>query len=373
MNVIDLFSGVGGFSTGFEKAGFKIVAANEIDPIISESYMKNHPDTIMYNCNISDFIKELRIYKNNVDIIIGGPPCQGFSMAGSRIRNKKSFLIDERNYLFRYYFEVVQFIEPKYFVMENVPGMLSMEKGLIIDEIEKIFSDESNFKKGKYYLYKTILNAADYGVPQERKRLVIIGSKRKIDFDLLIKQTKDELMKEEVQLNVSIYDAISDLNYLSSGEGRFEQKYKTTPLTYYQKARRKNSENLYNHIATNHNNVALSRIKQLLPGEKRGDLKDSDRIKSIHSGAYGRMRWEDKSKTLITRFDTPSSGVYIHPEQNRTITPREAARLQSFDDDFVFYGNKSSIIKQIGNAVPPILANFIAKVLINAEREDSNG
>ena len=363
MKVIDLFAGVGGLSSGFRKAGYDIVLANEIDKSISDSYKKNHPDTLMINDDIKNFIPYLDELNDKVDVIIGGPPCQGFSMAGARIRKKNAFLEDPRNFLFRNYFEVVQKVEPKYFIMENVPGMLSMSNGKIIEEIENLFSDETNFKKGKYYIYKQVLCASDYGVPQDRHRLIIFGSKKKKAFE----ETKNRMIKSGEIKKATIYDAISDLNYLSSGEGDFEQDYKNKPLTEYQKERRKNSKILYNHKATTHNKVAIDRINELKPGGRRLDLKEGKNIKSVHSGAYGRMRWEDLSKTIITRFDTPSSGVYIHPEQARTITPREAARLQSFDDDFIFYGNKSSVIKQIGNAVPPLLAYYLANVIKDVE------
>lgn len=367
MKVIDLFAGVGGLSSGFRKAGYDIVLANEIDKSISDSYKKNHPDTLMINDDIKNFIPYLDELNDKVDVIIGGPPCQGFSMAGARIRKKNAFLEDPRNFLFRNYFEVVQKVEPKYFIMENVPGMLSMSNGKIIEEIENLFSDETNFKKGKYYIYKQVLCASDYGVPQDRHRLIIFGSKKKINFKKAFEETKNRMIKSGEIKKATIYDAISDLNYLSSGEGDFEQDYKNKPLTEYQKERRKNSKNLYNHKATTHNKVAIDRINELKPGGRRLDLKEGKNIKSVHSGAYGRMRWEDLSKTIITRFDTPSSGVYIHPEQARTITPREAARLQSFDDDFIFYGNKSSVIKQIGNAVPPLLAYYLANVIKDVE------
>lgn len=373
MNVIDLFSGVGGFSAGFEKAGYNIVLANEIDKDIAESYKKNHPNTIMINEDIKNLVPKVEKYKGKVDVIIGGPPCQGFSMAGARIRTNNTFLNDPRNYLFRNYFSIVQTIEPKYFVMENVPGMLSMKDGKIIEEIERIFSDENNFKNGRYYLYKRVLSANEYGVPQERKRLIIFGSKEKLQFEKLFEDTKKQMEQEGKIKRVTIYDAISDLNWLESGEGNFEQGYKIEPKSEYQVERRKKSSSLYNHIATKHNEKALDRIKQLKQGGRRLDLEDGEKIKSVHSGAYGRMRWDDISKTIITRFDTPSSGVYIHPEMNRTLTPREAARIQSFDDDFVFYGSKSSVIKQIGNAVPPLLANYIATVIKNAEGGEYNG
>ena len=374
MRVIDLFAGVGGMSEGFRKAGYKVILANEIDKSISESYVKNHPETEMINDDIKNILPIIKEKKLDVDVIIGGPPCQGFSMAGARIRANKSeqFLNDPRNFLFRHYFSIVQETEPQFFVMENVPGMLSMSNGEIIKEIENIFSNDNNFKNGRYYLYKKILNAHDYGVPQERHRLVIIGSKKDIDFEKILEVTRLEMIETGEISQRTIEDAISDLNWLESGEGSFEQEYRIDSLTDYQKERRKGSKKLYNHIATNHNEVALSRMRELKQGGRRLDLKDGERIKSVHSGAYGRMRWDEPSKTIITRFDTPSSGVYVHPERTRTITAREAARIQSFDDNFVFYGNKTSINKQIGNAVPPLLAYYLAKVIKKASEYYDN-
>lgn len=368
MNVIDLFSGVGGFSSGFRKAGYNIVLANEIDESIAESYSKNHPETLMINDDIKNILPKIKEYQGKVDVIIGGPPCQGFSMAGARIRTNKSsaFLDDPRNYLFRHYFAVVQEVEPEFFVMENVPGMLSMSDGQIIKEIESLFMDATNFKKGPYHIFKKVLVASDYGVPQDRYRLIIFGTKKDIDIEKLFDDVHREMVAKGEIVHHTIGDAISDLNWLESGEGSFEQEYKIPAMTQYQKDRRINSTVLRNHIATKHNDVAVRRIKELQPGGRRLDLSEGENIKSVHSGAYGRMRWEELSKTIITRFDTPSSGVYIHPERTRTLTPREAARIQSFDDDFVFYGNKSSVIKQIGNAVPPLLAYYLAKVIQKA-------
>lgn len=370
MKLLDLFAGVGGLSIGFKKAGFDVILANEIDKEIAESYQKNHPDTKMINDDIKNILPLVKKYKGKINGIIGGPPCQGFSMAGKRIRTKYALLDDPRNYLFRNYFAIVQELEPDFFVIENVPGMLSMKKGKIIEEIEKIFTDKDNFKKGPYTLYKQVLNAYDYGVPQTRHRLVIIGCKKKVDIKKIMDATRNEMIKSKEIVMHTIGDAISDLNYLESGEGKFEQDYKYSPKTNYQKDRRKGSSKLYNHIATKHNSRAMTRIVKLKPGDRRLDLPDGKNIKSVHSGAYGRMRWDEPAKTIITRFDTPSSGVYVHPERQRTITAREAARLQSFDDKYVFFGSKSSIIKQIGNAVPPLLAYYLARVVLNIYKKE---
>ena len=166
----------------------------------------------MINEDIKNILPQLDGLNSKIDVIIGGPPCQGFSMAGARIRENKStqFLNDPRNYLFRNYFQIVQKIEPKYFIMENVPGMLSMQNGRIIEEIERLFTDDKNFKKGRYYIHKQILNAYDYGVPQERHRLIIIGSKVEVDFETILAEVKQLMVANGEIAQYTIYDAISD-------------------------------------------------------------------------------------------------------------------------------------------------------------------
>ncbi|SHF98088.1 DNA cytosine methyltransferase [Ornithinibacillus halophilus] len=384
MNVIDLFAGAGGFSAGFKRAGYNIILANEIDKQIAYTYQKNFKDTLMINEDIQNLAENFDELVNqnlaenfsnkeeilqglqNIDVVIGGPPCQGFSMAGGRIRKKNAFLEDPRNYLFKFYFKIIQRFEPKYFVIENVPGMKSLKNGLILEEIINTFEDESNFKNGRYYLTTKVVSADEFGVPQARKRFIIIGSKfAEVDMDMGLKVVKRNMQlidKKRFEKN-TLYDAISDLNYLEHSEGSIEQDYLLEPVSYYQLARRSNSETLYNHIASKHNDIALSRIKQIKPGQNYKDLKDVEKIKSVHSGSYGRLEWNKVAMTITTRFDTPSAGRVIHPERHRALTPREAARIQSFDDDFIFYGNKTSIGTQIGNAVPPLLAEVLGNLI----------
>lgn len=381
MKVIDLFSGAGGFSKGFERAGFDTLIANEIDPMIANTYEKNHSNVLMINESIEDFVQnidntidtklesmenrqraeEIRENLNNIDVIIGGPPCQGFSMAGARNRQANDFIEDPRNYLFRYYFNVIQRFEPNYFVMENVQGLENMNNGEILNEIIRLFEDENNFRRGRYYLSRKVISADELGVPQARKRLIIIGSKyESIDIDNSIERVKQRLNIPE---RVTLEEAISDLNYLEIGEGEQVQEYRTEAKSQYQNERRRTTNLLYNHVAPKHNEVALDRIRRILPGQNWKNLEESNTIKSVHSGAYGRLEWDSQSMTITTRFDTPSAGRVIHPERHRALTPREAARIQSFDDDFIFYGNKTSIGKQIGNAVPPLVAEVLANII----------
>ena len=344
LHVIDLFSGVGGFSLGFRTNGFDIVLANEIDKQIAQSYMKNHPKTLMINedirnININTVFGE---YKNSIDVIIGGPPCQGFSQKGQR----KS-INDERNFLFKYFYKVVEFIKPKYFVMENVPNLLTTENGYFKNEIKELFD------KLGYSINAEVLNASDYGVPQNRKRAIILGKLgyEKLDFP------------EPLKIHTTIWDAISDLAYLESGEGESKQDYKYLPQSTYQKLLRHNSEYLYNHIATKHSDIALERLKLIPPNKGREVLPKEHLTKSIFSGTWSRMIKDSISVTITTRFDTPSSGKFTHPFLNRALTVREAARIQSFPDNFIFYGPKGSQMKQVGNAVPPLLSKEIAKVI----------
>ena len=355
--VIDLFAGVGGMSLGFEMAGFEVVLANEYDKEIAEAYVKNHPDIKMIAEDITSLSLEdvFSEYCGKIDVIIGGPPCQGFSQKGQR-----KTIHDERNFLFKYFVKVVELVQPRYFVMENVPNLLTAEKGYFKKEIEEMFRTLG------YILNSDVLNAADYGVPQNRRRAVIIGKKADADKEKVV-------LPQKVQDKVTIWDAISDLAYLESGEGETEQKYKLEPNSAYQKYMRKGSDRLFNHQATKHSKLALERLK-LLPPEKGKEVLPQEHLtKSIYSGTWSRMVKNDVSVTITTRFDTPSSGRFTHPYLNRAITVREAARIQSFPDDFVFTGTKSAQMKQVGNAVPPLLAKAIAEVIKkDMEMEEQN-
>ena len=298
-----------------------------------------------------DLSKVFGEYVNKIDVVIGGPPCQGFSQKG-----KRKTINDERNFLFKHYVEVVKFVKPKYFVMENVPNLLTAEKGFFLNEIKGLFKDYG------YSIRYGILNAADYGVPQNRRRAIIIGKylANPPELPLPCKQ------------KVTIWDAISDLAYLESGEGEFEQEYRNSPKSDYEKKMRKESKILYNHMATKHSALALERLSLIPPNAGKEVLPKKHITKSVYSGTWSRMKQNDVAVTITTRFDTPSSGKFTHPFLNRAITVREAARLQSFPDTFKFIGSKMSQMKQVGNAVPPLLARKIAHVIMNDIKRDNN-
>ena len=350
--VIDLFAGVGGLSLGFEMAGFKVALANEYDPSIAEAYKKNRPNTKM----IVEDITKLPVdetfgpYEGKVDVVIGGPPCQGFSQKG-----KRKSINDPRNFLFRYYYEVVNRVKPKYFVIENVPNLLTTEDGYFKDEIVELFSGIG------YAVSCGVLCAADFGVPQDRHRTCIIGK--------LGAAEPVELPKPN-GVHTTIWDAISDLSYLESGEGAEEQSYRGGPKSEYQRMLRDGSDELCNHIATRHSKVTLERLRMIAPECGKEMLPEEHHTKSIYSGTWCRMKKDGIAKTITTRYDTPSSGEFTHPYLDRAITTREAARIQSFPDSFHFYGSKSSQMKQVGNAVPPLLGKAIAeRILEDMENE----
>lgn len=354
-NVIDLFAGCGGLSFGFEKAGFNIVKAVEYDKNIAEAYKENHKNTILLVDDIKNVDNNDNFTDLNVDVIIGGPPCQGFSMAGARIRN--GFIDDPRNYLFKHYLNIVKIVKPEIFILENVKGILNIKKGEIFKEIKKSFEDPDNFDGNPYKIQYKVVKASDFGIPQKRERTIIIGSRFDFDLETEINNTKEYIINN---IDKSFFDSVSVWDAISNLPDPTEDGIVTClPIeNNYQKFLSSDNNITYNHIETKHNSKAIERMKKVGINENFKSLNEN--IKSVHSGSYGRLDPNKPSQTITTRFDTPSGGRFIHPFKNRTLTPREAARLQSFPDSFKFVGNKTTIHKEIGNAVPPKLAYFFA-------------
>ena len=349
--VVDLFCGAGGLSKGFLDAGYDVVLGVDYDESALKTFQENHGTATamkldLYNHDnitcIVDFLKEKGIH--TLDVLVGGPPCQGYSQKGQR-----KTINDDRNFLFRYFVEVVREVQPLYFVMENVPNLLTAENGYFKNEITTLFKDMG------YIVNADVLCAANYGVPQNRNRAFIIGKKGgQVPVDMPIKENAI----------TTIWDAISDLNYLDSGEGANEQEYLNEPMSEYQKRMRAGSTKLFGHVATNHSEVALNRMRMIPPKGGKECLPPEQLTKSIYSGTWERMDADDVSVTITTRFDTPASGKFMHPYLDRAITVREAARIQSFPDTFHFYGTKTSQMKQVGNAVPPLLAQAVARAIV---------
>lgn len=248
---------------------------------------------------------------------------------------------------------MVKYVKPKYFVIENVPNLLTTERGLFKQEIVELFSGIG------YTVTSGVLCAADFGVPQNRHRTCIIGR---------LGDKPVELPKPNGQ-NTTIWDAISDLDYLESGEGSEISGYRMEPQSSYQRLLREGSDALYNHIATAHSKITLERLAMIPPDHGKEMLPEEHLTKSIYSGTWCRMKKDSIARTITTRYDTPSSGEFTHPLLDRAITTREAARIQSFPDTFHFFGSKSSQMKQVGNAVPPLLGKAIAQQLIDDMNE----
>jgi DNA-cytosine methyltransferase len=347
--ILDLFSGAGGLSLGLEMNDrFKTVVATDFFKNSLSTLKKNMPDVeIIFGDILDKNVKKSIIDKSKkgkVNMIVGGPPCQGFSNKG-----KKLGLSDPRNFLFLEYLNIVKELKPEIFIMENVKTLVTASDGYFINEIN------DKFKKLGYIVSFQVLKASDFGVPQSRERTFIIGSRSiAFNFNMLIKSNK----------TVTVKDAISDLHYLESGEGSVVMNYLNKPLSRYQKIMRNKSSKLFNHTATSHSKIAIRKLS-LIPPEKGKEYLPKELLgNQKFKTTWSRLEWNKVSPTIDTRFDTPSNGKNSHPELNRAITPREAARIQSFPDNFEFLGSKTEICKQIGNAVPPLLAKAIADSII---------
>ena len=346
--ILDLFSGAGGFSCGLDQVeGFQTEVALDFDKSILNTFQMNFPQTKCICGSITDEDVKSEVIKSakqrGVNMVIGGPPCQGFSLKGKNLG-----LDDPRNFLFLEYVDIVRRLKPEIFVIENVKNLIGACKGYFISQIY------DKFQALGYTLNHAVLNAYDFGVPQTRQRAIIIGTLNPKGVKLPF---KIDAPKRTVK------DAISDLSYLESGEGERESQYKISPQSEYQKLLRGDRETLYNHIATRHSEEALYKLG-LIPAE--GDKTSMP--KELYGNqqfltTWSRLVWDKPSPTIDTRFDTPSNGRNSHPYLNRSITPREAARIQSFPDSYIFYGKKTSICKQIGNAVPPLLAKAIGEYI----------
>ena len=352
--ILDLFCGAGGFSCGLDMLeNFQTVIGLDFDKNAANTFFKNFPDAISICGDITDNkTKRMVIDKARelgVNMIIGGPPCQGFSLKGKNLG-----LDDPRNFLFLEYVKIVRSVKPEVFVIENVKNLLNSSDHYFINQIVK------SFKELGYIINYNVLNAKDFGVPQNRERAIIIGS---LSRSINLPKINDQLKL------VTVRDAISDLSYLNSGEGEFESNYINDFESDYQLLFRNPSGKIDNHCATNHSEIALKKLRMIPPEGDKTNLPKEYIGKQKFLTTWARLKWDMQSPTIDTRFDTPSNGRNSHPYLDRAITPREAARIQSFPDSFIFYGNKCSICKQIGNAVPPLLAKAIGKSIDDSYKD----
>lgn len=335
---IDLFCGAGGFSLGFEMAGFETkLAIDYWEPAIN-TFNHNREDKVGINIDIYEYDNEKLnkfIDKNDIDGIIGGPPCQGFSMVGTRDEN------DDRNNLYLQYVRFVDVVKPKFFILENVKGLLTLKEGFFKEDIITRFTElgyNVNFK---------MLIASDYGVAQNRERVFFVGLRKDLFDDKFF-----EFPEGSSSNAVSTSEALSDLPSLDNGEDA--TVYKTDPQNDYQKLMRKNSTKITNNVITRHTEQTKNIIALVPDGGNIKDLPDKYYKVRNYSTAFKRMN----SKKPSTTIDCGHRN-YFHYKENRVPTVRESARIQSFPDDYFFTNSKTSQYTQVGNAVPPLLAKAI--------------
>ena len=345
LNVLDLFCGCGGLSKGFEEAGYNILIGVDFEQSALNTFNRNHKTAkgVRLDLSKSESFDEIDtlLDGHTIDVIIGGPPCQGFSLTGPRNFD------DERNKLYLAMIETVRRYRPKAFLIENVPGMANLYKGAVRDEIIRRFSE-----MGYNVSYK-IVCAADYGVPQIRKRLVFVG----------LRSNRKQFVFPEPYLNENEYitceQAICDLPALETSLGEEASVYETGPLNDFQKQMRATSTILYNHTAINHKPFVKEVISMVPDGGNYKDLPPGIGESRVFHMAWTRLNSKKPARTV----DTGHRNLF-HYKWNRCPTVRESARIQTFPDDFVFLGNRGQQNKQVGNAVPVLMAKALATQLL---------
>lgn len=383
LKVMDLFCGTGGFSKGFERSGdFEVVYGIDLLPVAVETFGLNHSSAVALAADIRTIrlrqVAEMTgLARGGVEVIVGGPPCQGFSSLRPFRSSEED---DPRNSLFEEFAAYVNYFRPPVFVMENVVGLATYKGGRTIEQIQECFDQLG------YASDWRILNAAHFGVPQKRERLVMIGAERGIplqfptpthagDFKTIGIRDKSrklaparsvgeeptlfDMGEPELPPALTVMDAIGDLPPVAAGG--WVRDYDGPPLNPYQAERRARATDLEWHVATAHTEKMLEIIRHSGPNI---DSIPKHLISSGFSSCYSRLEADEPAVTITVNFVHPASNKCIHPIQDRALTLREGARLQSYDDDFKFAGNRTRIAKQIGNAVPPLLGRAIATSVI---------
>ena len=378
LTLVDLFAGAGGLSCGLEMAGFKPVLANEIIPQYASTYKNNHPDTIVVVEDIRKLCEREFLLKNgieidSIDLLAGGPPCQGFSV-NAPIRS----LDDPRNHLFKDFLRIAALLRPRGILIENVPGIVSLGKGTVVNQIYNELSELG------YTVSHKILFAGHYGVPQMRFRTIFIAIKKsicnRIDFPDPQYDAKAianftgakelcipilPLFQGQLKSHTAVNDALSDLPEIAPGKIIEKQKYLSEPQNEYQEYLRKNSKHVFNHYCAKLADINMERLKHIPQGGCWRDIPHTllpEGLKrarrSDHTKRYGRLDPDGLCSTVLTKCD-PHWGSFFHPCFDRVISIREAARIQSFPDSYHFHGSITEQYGQVGNAVPPLLAKAI--------------
>ncbi|MEW4973137.1 DNA cytosine methyltransferase [Bacillus stercoris] len=389
--VLDLFSGCGGLSEGFLQAGYDVAVSIEIDEKACDTQRKNHPDTVIIQGDLTELSPEdleQQTQISNYDLIIGGPPCQGFSTIGTRLGTSDfgEFGEDPRNSLYKEFVKYVRYYQPKMFLMENVPGLYTMQEGAIRENIENDFSH--NDPEGRFVGYRvdsTILKAVEFGVPQKRERVFFVGIRS--DIENINFHFPEPIYNEDEYYTVR--NAIGDLPALSVKDGENKTVYQKETNLFLtmlnENAQKLNRDNdyeegyIYNHLSRFNNPRDREIFRRLAPFQKLRELDMDEisdylrrngfeelpvRLRNGFDDFYRKLDWARPSPTIIAHLHKDGL-AFIHPDstQARSLSIREAARLQSFPDNFIFQGSQSHMFKQIGNAVPPILAYHLANSL----------
>lgn len=352
--VLDLFCGIGGLTLGLHRAGFDSIGGIDIWDEALATFDRNLSPIPSYKADIQsvrieDIESELGVTRAQIDVMAGGPPCQGFSTVGKRQSG------DPRNQLWISFFELVREIRPAYVLIENVEGMVVMDKGDVCRNIVDSFGE-----LGFEMEYK-LIRAADFGVPQLRKRVFFLGWLGGLEPVCFPQPT--------ISQHISVAEAIFDLPALSAGETAC--RYSGKPNSEYQKARRGAQTELYNHEAANHPHHLVEILKYVPDGGNRKSIPDAMQPKSGFHNSYARLASWKPAIAVTSNMRKPSSARATHPTQHRGLTVREGLRLQSFNDDFVAVGSRTSQYLQVGNAVPPLLAEAVGKSLMAAYQKNS--
>ncbi len=361
---IDLFCGCGGISVGLRSAGFQVIAGVDIEPTYLCSFSKNFPESHSLLLDIAevnpiDFMDMVGLRSGDLDILAGGPPCQGFS---KNVPRKQRYLEDPRNKLVKTFLDYCTALQPRFILMENVAEMKNGFEQSYTQEILNRLNGEG------YTVTYEVLNAANFGVPQRRRRAFFIANRLGFEF----KFPESTHIKDSPKISlfsqpkhITVWEAIGDLAALNHGEGATQCVYACEPFSNFQRLMRGDSRIVKNHLARRLQPIQHERLSSLKPGEGLKDLPPHLQTKGGYSGAYGRLTKDMIAPTITRWVFHPGSGRWGHPVDIRTLTIREIARLQSFPDSFEFVGTFTQQAGQLGNAVPPLLIQKIAESIPN--------
>lgn len=367
MRAIDLFCGCGGMSVGLQMAGFEIIAGVDMEKKYLATFAHNFGQQKAHRIDLSlmdpkEFMEILNLKPGTLDLLAGGPPCQGFS---KNVPRKQRYLDSANNLLINTFLDYCEVLKPRMVLMENVA---EMKNGF-----EQSYSEEimARLKEEGYTVISAVLHAADYGIPQRRRRAFFMANRDGVRFSTPCTTHRSPNASDNKQLNfitlsnyVTVWEAIGDLPKLEHGEGREECEYLSAPFSEYQELMRKSKTSVKNHVARRLQPTQFARLSALKPGQGLKDLPKELQVKSGYSGAYGRLTKDMIAPTITRWVFHPGSGRWGHPVDTRLLSIREVARIQGFPDDYEFVGSYTDQAGQLGNAVPPLLIEKVAESML---------